>query len=180
MFFHQSGPFSNWSKIVTSRVFTRKTAPPTGRHVFQRTGTTYELNQPIIKTNILQSYMKIGHETFQLDRDFIGTKLLAMFHYDRTINVASRVFTNKSHLTNQFAHLRGTNILVNSHVIQVRVKCPAHWRPYINTTNVLTNFHDSLAKTVTSRVFTREKCPSTGGHVFSPILTIFELVPDIN
>ncbi|KAH3737139.1 hypothetical protein DPMN_043717 [Dreissena polymorpha] len=55
----------------------------------------------------------------------------------------------------------------------------------INKTNVLTNFHDDWAKIVTSRVFTRENChyihieknaPPTGGHVFSPILTIFELV----
>ncbi|KAH3825654.1 hypothetical protein DPMN_127535 [Dreissena polymorpha] len=72
----------DWAKIVTSRVFTRKTAPPTGGHVFQRTGTTFELNQHIIKTNILSN--------FKLDRDFIGTKLLTKFHEDRTINVASR------------------------------------------------------------------------------------------
>ncbi|KAH3777167.1 hypothetical protein DPMN_178604 [Dreissena polymorpha] len=42
-----------WAKIVTSRVFTRKIAPPTGGHVIQRTGTTFELNQHIIKANIL-------------------------------------------------------------------------------------------------------------------------------
>ncbi|KAH3719092.1 hypothetical protein DPMN_061921 [Dreissena polymorpha] len=77
----------DWAKIVTSRVFTRKTAPPTGGHVFQRTGTTFELNQHIIKTDILTN--------FELDRDFIGTQLLTKFHEDRTINVASRVFTNK-------------------------------------------------------------------------------------
>ncbi|KAH3879863.1 hypothetical protein DPMN_003771 [Dreissena polymorpha] len=29
----------DWAKIVTSRVFTRKTASPTGGHVFQWTGT---------------------------------------------------------------------------------------------------------------------------------------------
>ncbi|KAH3879812.1 hypothetical protein DPMN_003719 [Dreissena polymorpha] len=49
----------DWAKNVTSRVlffsrtgtifelnsqFTRKTAPPTGGHVFQQTGTTFELN----------------------------------------------------------------------------------------------------------------------------------------
>ncbi|KAH3776496.1 hypothetical protein DPMN_177922 [Dreissena polymorpha] len=60
----------DWAKIVTSRVFTRKTAPPTGGH-----------------TNILTN--------FKLDPDFIGTKLLTKFHKDRTINVASRVFTNQ-------------------------------------------------------------------------------------
>ncbi|KAH3876368.1 hypothetical protein DPMN_000208 [Dreissena polymorpha] len=77
----------DWAKILTSRVFTRKTAPPTGGHVFQRTGTTFELNQHDNKTNILTN--------FELDRDFIGTKLLTKFHEDRTIKMASRVFTNK-------------------------------------------------------------------------------------
>ncbi|KAH3882395.1 hypothetical protein DPMN_006333 [Dreissena polymorpha] len=44
----------DWAKIVTSRVFTRKIAPPpTGGHVFQRIGTTFDLNQDIIKKNIL-------------------------------------------------------------------------------------------------------------------------------
>ncbi|KAH3749431.1 hypothetical protein DPMN_183929 [Dreissena polymorpha] len=76
----------DWAKLfLYSQI--GKTAPPTGGHVFQRTGTTFELNQHIIKTNILTN--------FELDRDFIGTKLLTKFHEDRTIHVASRVFTNK-------------------------------------------------------------------------------------
>ncbi|KAH3818783.1 hypothetical protein DPMN_120509 [Dreissena polymorpha] len=74
----------DWAKIVTSTVCTRKTALPNGGHTFQRTGTTFNLNQHIIKTNILKN--------FELDRDFIGTKLLTKFHEDRTINVTSRVF----------------------------------------------------------------------------------------
>ncbi|KAH3838152.1 hypothetical protein DPMN_111558, partial [Dreissena polymorpha] len=54
----------------------------------------------------------------------------------------------------------------------------------INKTNVLTNFYDDWAK-----IPNRENChyihieknaPPTGGHVFSPISTIFELVRDIN
>ncbi|KAH3719713.1 hypothetical protein DPMN_062580 [Dreissena polymorpha] len=69
----------DWAKIVTSRVFTRKTAPPTG--------TSFELNQDIIKTNILTN--------FELGRDFIGAKLLTKFHEDGTRNVASIVFTSK-------------------------------------------------------------------------------------
>ncbi|KAH3738906.1 hypothetical protein DPMN_045549 [Dreissena polymorpha] len=105
----------NWSKNVTSRVFTcfhyihiEKNAPPTdghisikpivltnfhddwakspkkengpatGGHVFQRTGTTFELNQHIIKANILTN--------FKYDRDIIGTNLLTKFREDRTIN----------------------------------------------------------------------------------------------
>ncbi|KAH3880483.1 hypothetical protein DPMN_004397 [Dreissena polymorpha] len=77
----------DWAKIVTSRVFTRKTAPPTRGHVFQWIGTTFELSQDIIKTNILTN--------FELGRDFIGTKLLTKFHEDGTRKVASRVFTTK-------------------------------------------------------------------------------------
>ncbi|KAH3840915.1 hypothetical protein DPMN_114373 [Dreissena polymorpha] len=80
-------PTGAHAKIVTSRVFTRKTATPTGGNVFQRIGTTFELNQDIIKTNILTN--------FELGRDFIGTKLLTKFHKDGTRNVASRVFTSK-------------------------------------------------------------------------------------
>ncbi|KAH3852397.1 hypothetical protein DPMN_094904 [Dreissena polymorpha] len=71
--------YDDWAKL--------KTAPPTGGHVFQRTGTTFKLNQHITKNKVLTN--------FELDRDFIGTKLLTKFHEDRTINVASRVFTNK-------------------------------------------------------------------------------------
>ncbi|KAH3727273.1 hypothetical protein DPMN_053203 [Dreissena polymorpha] len=55
-----------------------KTAPPTGGHDLQRTGTTFELNH-----------------IFELDQDITGTNLLTKFHEDRTINAASRVFTNK-------------------------------------------------------------------------------------
>ncbi|KAH3865136.1 hypothetical protein DPMN_028175 [Dreissena polymorpha] len=85
----------DWAKIVTSRVFTRKTAPPTGGHVFERTGITFELNQHIIKTNIYYTFFLFVLTFFKIDQDFIGTKLLTKFHEDRTINVASRVFTNK-------------------------------------------------------------------------------------
>ncbi|KAH3816297.1 hypothetical protein DPMN_117810 [Dreissena polymorpha] len=59
----------------------------TGGHVFQQTGTTFELDQDIIKTNILTNV--------ELGRDFIGAKLLTNFHEDGTRNVASRVFTSK-------------------------------------------------------------------------------------
>ncbi|KAH3894282.1 hypothetical protein DPMN_018439 [Dreissena polymorpha] len=78
------------TRNVASRVFT-STVPPTGGHVFQQTRTTFKLNQPIIKTNILTN--------FELDQEFIGTKLLTKFHEDQTRNVASRMFTNKCRWT---------------------------------------------------------------------------------
>ncbi|KAH3875502.1 hypothetical protein DPMN_038784 [Dreissena polymorpha] len=74
-------------KIVTSRVFTRNTAPSPGGHVFQWTGNIFEFNQHIIKTNILTN--------FELGRGIIGTYVLTKFHEDLTINVASRVFTRQ-------------------------------------------------------------------------------------
>ncbi|KAH3882258.1 hypothetical protein DPMN_006192 [Dreissena polymorpha] len=55
-----------------------KTALPTGGHVFQQIGTTFKLNQDIIKTNILTNFELVG--------DFIGTKLLTKFHEDGTRN----------------------------------------------------------------------------------------------
>ncbi|KAH3699996.1 hypothetical protein DPMN_074959 [Dreissena polymorpha] len=93
----------DWTRNVAFRVFTRKTAPPTGGHVFQRTGTTFELNQHIIKTNILtklheDSALNVTSTvltSFKLDRGIIGTNLLTKFHEDRTRNVVSRVFTNQ-------------------------------------------------------------------------------------
>ncbi|KAH3706716.1 hypothetical protein DPMN_066104 [Dreissena polymorpha] len=87
----------DWTKIVTSRVFTRKSAPPTGGHVFQRIGTTFQLNQDIIKTNILTNDLVFdpAQPGFELGRDFIAAKLLTKFHEDGTRNVASRVFTSK-------------------------------------------------------------------------------------
>ncbi|KAH3780342.1 hypothetical protein DPMN_158155 [Dreissena polymorpha] len=77
--------------ILTSRVFTRKTAQPTGGRVFQQTRTTFEINQHIIKTNILTKVLIF----FELNLGIIGTNLLTKFHKDRTRHVSSRVFTNQ-------------------------------------------------------------------------------------
>ncbi|KAH3892502.1 hypothetical protein DPMN_016620 [Dreissena polymorpha] len=78
-----------------------KTAPPTEGHVFQQTGTTFELNQDIIKTNILTN--------FELGRDFIGAKLLTKFYEDGTTNVASRT-DQKSSPEQSVADLRPQGI----------------------------------------------------------------------
>ncbi|KAH3886681.1 hypothetical protein DPMN_010694 [Dreissena polymorpha] len=140
-----------------------KPAPPTGGHVFQMIGTTFELNHDIIKTNILTN--------FELGRDFIGTKLLTKFHEDGTRNVASRT---DRHTTDKDRSQKLT--------CAIR-KLP----PSSHKTNVLTKFHENRAKNVTSREFTcfhyihiEKNAPPTGGHVFSPIWTIFELFGDIN
>ncbi|KAH3820246.1 hypothetical protein DPMN_121991 [Dreissena polymorpha] len=80
-----------------------------------------------------------------------------------------------------FAHLRGTNILVNSHVIQLTGTI-FELNSRIKETNALSKFHENWAKNVTSTVFTcihfihiEKNAPPTGSHVFSPIPTIFKL-----
>ncbi|KAH3866999.1 hypothetical protein DPMN_030123 [Dreissena polymorpha] len=59
--------------------------------------------------------------------------------------------------------------------------------PSSHETNVLSKFHENWAKNMTSTVFTcfhyiniEKNAPPTGGHVFSPIPTVFKLVRDIN
>ncbi|KAH3830425.1 hypothetical protein DPMN_103669 [Dreissena polymorpha] len=133
-----------------------KTAPPTGGHVFQRTGTTFELNQHIIKTNILTN--------FKLDRDFIGMKLVTKFHEEQTINVASRVFMNKS----KNALPLGSHVYQSTGTIFETVQT-------IIGTHLLSKLHEDQTINVTSR----EKCLAPGGHVFQVNGTIFELVQDI-
>ncbi|KAH3895012.1 hypothetical protein DPMN_019172 [Dreissena polymorpha] len=66
-----------------------KNAPPTGGHVFQATGTTFEL----------------------IVQNIIGTNLLTKFHDDRTINMASKVLTRKNATPPWRPYIIGTNLL---------------------------------------------------------------------
>ncbi|KAH3754284.1 hypothetical protein DPMN_188950 [Dreissena polymorpha] len=152
-----------------------KTAPPTGGHVFQRIVATFELNQDIIKTHILTN--------FELGRDFIGTKLLTKFHEDGTRNqmltdgrTDGRTYdgqrpVTKAHLSNQ-----KNAPPTGGHVFSL---IPTIFKlvPDINKTNVLTNFYDDWAKIVTSRVFTRKKCPDHWRPCFITDLDHFRTHP---
>ncbi|KAH3838570.1 hypothetical protein DPMN_111978 [Dreissena polymorpha] len=154
---HVFSPIWTILELVRDIMFTRKTAPPNGGHVFQRTGTTFKINQRIIKTNILTN--------FELDRDFIGTKLLTKFHEDRTINVASRVFTNK---------YEGQRPVTKAHLCNQAVLIQD-----IIGTNHLTKFHKYRKKNVASTVLTRKNAPPHGSHVFQPTGIIFYLFQDV-
>ncbi|KAH3861932.1 hypothetical protein DPMN_024886 [Dreissena polymorpha] len=118
--------------------------------------------------------MRLLH--FEIDRDIIGTKLLTKFHEGRKRNVPSRKYTQ----------LLKTARPPGNHIFQ-RTETIFELNSHIKETNVLTKFHENWAENVTSRVFTCFHCihieknaPPTGGHVFSPIWTIFELVREIN
>ncbi|KAH3706988.1 hypothetical protein DPMN_066379 [Dreissena polymorpha] len=66
--------------------------------------------------------------------------------------------------------INGTKILTKFHEDLTRNVAPRETK-----FNVLTKFHENWAKNVTKTV---ENCPPTGGHVFSPIWTIFTLFHD--
>ncbi|KAH3786936.1 hypothetical protein DPMN_165054 [Dreissena polymorpha] len=141
----------------------RRKCPPTGGHVFQATGTTFDLVQNIIGTNLLTKFHDDhikgkmprplgGHvfppigTMFELIEDIIGKNHLTKFHNDRTINVASRE------------------------------KCSA---PDIIRTKLLTKFHEDRKINVASRVLTRNNAPPPGSHFFLTTSIIFELIQDI-
>ncbi|KAH3859556.1 hypothetical protein DPMN_102373 [Dreissena polymorpha] len=170
---------------VTSRVLTRKNAPPPGGHVFQPTGTILKIIQDIIDTNILQMLMmndgqraitKAHHEhnvqdwtinpnkrtcfqqtgtIFELVKDIKRTNVPTKFNEDWTINVISTLFTKRNALS-PWLQWFSTNDIIETHI--------------------LTNIHEDQTINVDSRV---KNDPSLGRHVFQPIETIFELVQDI-
>ncbi|KAH3721318.1 hypothetical protein DPMN_064238 [Dreissena polymorpha] len=130
---------------MTSRVLSRKKAPPAGGHVFQATGTIFELVQNIIGTNLLTKFhddLTINTASRVLTRKYatppwrpyiIGKNHLNKFHDDWTINVASRVLTR---------------------IIAILRKMP------------LPLFHEDRKIKVASRVLTRKNAPPHDGNVF--------------
>ncbi|KAH3858845.1 hypothetical protein DPMN_101485 [Dreissena polymorpha] len=70
----------DWANIVTYIVFTRNTAPPTGGHLHEDWASN-------VTSTVFTS--------FKLSRGINGTNVLTKFHEDRTINVASGVFTRQ-------------------------------------------------------------------------------------
>ncbi|KAH3892985.1 hypothetical protein DPMN_017122 [Dreissena polymorpha] len=123
-----------------------------------------------------------GGALVKLVLDIIGMNFLTKFHEDRSINVASRVKNAPT---------------LGSHVFQANVTIFKLIQDIIET-NLLTKFHEDWTIKVASRVLTRlsflnirlftcfhkihieKTAQPPGGHVFSTIWTIFELVRDIN
>ncbi|KAH3820875.1 hypothetical protein DPMN_122624 [Dreissena polymorpha] len=133
-----------------------KTAPPPpSNHVIQLTGTIFELNSRIKETNVLSK-----------------------FHENWAKNLTSTVFT-----CFHYIHIEKNAPPTGGHVFS---PIPTIFKLFrdINKTNVLTIFHDDWAKNVTLEenchyIHIEKNAPPTGGHVFSPISTIFELVREI-
>ncbi|KAH3728030.1 hypothetical protein DPMN_053976 [Dreissena polymorpha] len=100
--------------------------------------------------------------------------------------------TDRDHLRTHLRYIYKTNLFTKFHDdwannVTSRVKLPPPTSHVIQRTGTIFELNSDWTKNVTSRVFTcfhyihiEKNAPPTGGHVFSPIWTIIELVRDIN
>ncbi|KAH3822247.1 hypothetical protein DPMN_124021 [Dreissena polymorpha] len=182
---------------MSSRLFTcfhyihiKNTAPLPGAHVFPLITTIFKLVQDIHITNDTNVLTKF-HEDWATElnktrekcpapleaiQEIIVTNLLTKFHEDWTINVASRVLTRKNFppLVAMFLKQQkpfSTIFKLIQDIIGTNLQTKFHSDQKINVTSRCS--HVSLNTFI-------ENCTPPGGHVFSPIWTIFEHVRDIN
>ncbi|KAH3830753.1 hypothetical protein DPMN_104005 [Dreissena polymorpha] len=145
---------------VTSRVLTRKIAPPPWWPYIIGMNLLTEKNAPPLGGHVFQANVTI----FKLIQDIIKTSLLTIFHQDWTINRASRVLTRKN------APPPGGHVFQPTGIIFKFVQD-------IIGLNLLTKFHEDWTINVASRV---KNAPPLGSHVFQAKVTIFELIQDIS
>ncbi|KAH3730502.1 hypothetical protein DPMN_056492 [Dreissena polymorpha] len=181
-------------RSATSRVLTRKNAPPPGGQVFKPTGIIFEFVQDIIEMNLLTKFHEdwtinvasrvknappLGSHVFQakvtifeLIEYISGTNLLSKFHEDWTINVAPRPYKEK-------CPTPGGHVFQPNGIIFELIQD-------IIGMNLLTKFYEDQTINVASRVLTRfyyshikKNAPPLSSHVFQANVTIFELIQDI-
>ncbi|KAH3729246.1 hypothetical protein DPMN_055213 [Dreissena polymorpha] len=158
-----------WWPYIGMNFLTKKNVPPLGGHVFQENVTVFELIQDIIKTN-----------------------LLTIFHQDWTINVASRVLRKNapppgghvyqptSIIFKLVQDIIGMNLLTKFHEDRtINVASRVKNAPPLGSHVFQAKFHKDQKINVASRVLTRKNVPPPGGHVFQPTSIIFKLVQDI-
>ncbi|KAH3844663.1 hypothetical protein DPMN_086922 [Dreissena polymorpha] len=159
---------------VTSRVLTRKNAPPPWWPYRTINVASRVKNAPPLGSHVFQAKVSI----FKLIQDIIGTNLLTKCHEDRKINVASRVLTRKNdpphggHFHEDWTinvasrvHIKKNAPPLGSHVFQAKVTISELIQDIIGT-NLLNKFYEDLNINVASRVLTRKNAPPPGGHVF--------------
>ncbi|KAH3704463.1 hypothetical protein DPMN_079519 [Dreissena polymorpha] len=176
---------------VTSRVLTRKIAPPlwwpyiigmnllTEFHEDRTINVASRVkNAPPLGGHVIQANVTI----FELIQDIIKTNLLTIFHQDWTINVASRVLTRI-----YYSHIRknapppGDNVFQPTGIIFELVQdiIGMNLLTKKNAPPLGSHFHEDRKSNMASRVLTRKNAPPPGGHVFQPTGIIFELVQAI-
>ncbi|KAH3742391.1 hypothetical protein DPMN_049133 [Dreissena polymorpha] len=151
---------------VTSRVLTRKIAPPlwwpyvigmnllTEFHEDRTINVASRVkNAPPLGGHVFQANVTI----FELIQDIIKTNLLTILHHDWTLIVASRV------------HIRKNALPPGGHVFQPTGIIFKLIQDIIGM-NLLTKFHEDWTINVASRV---KNAPPLGSHVFQAKVTIF-------
>ncbi|KAH3880624.1 hypothetical protein DPMN_004543, partial [Dreissena polymorpha] len=185
-------------------VLTRIISPTPGGHVFQQTGTIFELILDIIKTKRLtkryDDWKNIEKCPASWRPCFLTNRNYFRIH--KTINVVSRVFT--SHIGKNApphcGHVFQATGTIFEHFQDIKVLTRFYYSKnapppggnvfqptntffdlfqYIIGTNLLTKFHEDKTIHVASRVLTRENAPPPDGHVFQQTRTIFELIQDV-
>ncbi|KAH3711578.1 hypothetical protein DPMN_071249 [Dreissena polymorpha] len=169
----------DWTINVASRVLTRKNAPPPGGHInllskFHEDRKINVASKPFKEKSPPPGghFFQPTSSIFKPFQDIIWMNLLTKFHEDRTINVVSRVHDFQANVTifKLIQDIIETNLLTKFH---------EDWT--INVNKVLTrelSFFNRLF-TCFHYIHIEKTAPHPGGHVFPPIMTIFELVRDI-
>ncbi|KAH3819605.1 hypothetical protein DPMN_121344 [Dreissena polymorpha] len=165
---------------VTSRVLTKKNAPPPrwpfiiGMNLL----TEFHEDRTINVASRVKNAPPLGSHVFQAKvtifkhiPDIIGTNLLTKFHEDRKINVASRVLTRKN------APPPGGQVFQPTGIIFELVQDIIGMN-YLTKKNA-PPLGSHVFQPKASRVLTRTNAPPSGGHVFQPTGIIFELGQDI-
>ncbi|KAH3873999.1 hypothetical protein DPMN_037240 [Dreissena polymorpha] len=160
--------YDDWANNVTSRV---KLPPPPGGHVIQLTGTIFQLNSCIKETNCLLNVMGHPRRNKHISRSAAARRNVSMPLCGGKLNFPANLRIGPPR------HAKAS--LDPRHDAELMVIT-------FSRRNVLTKFHENWEKNLTSRVFTcfnyihiEKNAPPTGGHVFSPIWTIFELIRHI-
>ncbi|KAH3719748.1 hypothetical protein DPMN_062619 [Dreissena polymorpha] len=113
--YKQSDLFWAAQDIHRTNVLTMKNAPPPGGHVFQPTGTIFELIQDIIETNLLTKFN--GDQTINVASRVLtwknapppGPFFFLHFPIYRTINMASRMLTRQMLTPHNTRRTKGVN-----------------------------------------------------------------------
>ncbi|KAH3710329.1 hypothetical protein DPMN_069806, partial [Dreissena polymorpha] len=138
-----------------------KKCPTYGGHVFKPTGTIVQTRPRYHWTNLLSKFHDQGSYFFRKIALPPGghKNLLNKFHDDKTINVASRVFTRFYN-----NHIRKNAPRPGGHVFQPTGTIFKLIQDII-CTNLLTKFHEDWTINVASRVLTRQMLTTYEGQM---------------
>ncbi|KAH3730368.1 hypothetical protein DPMN_056352 [Dreissena polymorpha] len=160
--------------IVTSRVFTRKKAPPLSWPYIIKMilRTEFHEDRTIIVASRVKNALPFGGHViqanvtiFKLIQDIIKTNLLTKFHQDWKINVASRVLTRTNapppdgHLHEDQTINEASRVLTRFYYSHIRKNAPSPGG----------HFYEDQTIKVASRV---KNAPPLGSHVFQANVTI--------